>query len=51
MDLLADDEASLATALFAEELGAVLQVRRDDLEGVLTQFEAAGLGDCTAVIR
>ncbi len=50
MDLLADDEAGLAAALFAEELGAVLQVRRDDLEEVLTQFEAAGLGDCTAVI-
>ncbi|MDO6805655.1 hypothetical protein Q4595_24585, partial [Wenyingzhuangia sp. 1_MG-2023] len=26
------------------------QVRRDDLEAVLAQFEAAGLGDCTAVI-
>ncbi|MCD8523187.1 MAG: phosphoribosylformylglycinamidine synthase [Saccharospirillaceae bacterium] len=50
MDLLAEDEAGLAAALFAEELGAVLQVRRDDLEEVLTQFEAAGLGDCTAVI-
>ncbi|UXD88328.1 phosphoribosylformylglycinamidine synthase [Thalassolituus hydrocarboniclasticus] len=50
MDLLADDEAGLAAALFAEELGAVLQVRRDDLEEVLAQFEAAGLGDCTAVI-
>ena len=50
MDMLADDEAGLAAALFAEEIGAVLQVRRDDVEEVLTQFEAAGLGDCTAVI-
>ena len=50
MDLLADAEDELAGALFAEELGAVMQVRRDDLEEVLTQFEAAGLGDCTAVI-
>ena len=50
MDMLADDEAGLAAALFAEEIGAVLQVRRDDVEEVLAQFEAAGLGDCTAVI-
>ncbi|WP_430461737.1 phosphoribosylformylglycinamidine synthase [Thalassolituus sp. LLYu03] len=50
MDMLADEEAGLAAALFAEEIGAVLQVRRDDVEEVLAQFEAAGLGDCTAVI-
>ena len=50
LDLLADDEAGLAAALFAEEIGAVMQVRRGDVEEVLAQFEAAGLGDCTAVI-
>ncbi len=50
MDLLADSEDELAAALFAEELGGVIQVRRDDLEEVLAQFEAAGLGDCTQVI-
>ncbi|MDP2609660.1 MULTISPECIES: phosphoribosylformylglycinamidine synthase [unclassified Oceanobacter] len=50
MDLLADTPSELAAALFAEEPGAVMQVRRDDLEAVLAQFEAAGLGDCTAVI-
>ncbi|MGB1090859.1 MAG: phosphoribosylformylglycinamidine synthase [Oceanobacter sp.] len=50
MDLLADSQEELAAALFSEELGAVMQIRRDDLEEVLAQFEAAGLGDCTAVI-
>ena len=50
MDLLADAEDGLAAALFAEEPGAVLQVKREDLEEVLAQFEAAGLGDCTSVI-
>jgi phosphoribosylformylglycinamidine synthase len=50
LDLLADSRQQLAAALFAEEPGAVIQVRRDDLEEVLAQFEGAGLGDCTAVI-
>ncbi len=50
MDLLAESTDELAAALFAEELGGVIQVRRDDLEEVLAQFEAAGLGDCTQVI-
>src|SRR5690606_21407624 len=50
LDVLADDEQGLAAALFNEELGAVLQIRRADIEEVLAQFEAAGLGDCTAVI-
>ena len=50
LDVLADDEAGLAAALFNEEVGAVLQVRSEDLEDVLAQFEVAGLGDCTAVI-
>ncbi|MFL0806036.1 MAG: phosphoribosylformylglycinamidine synthase [Oceanobacter sp.] len=50
MDLLAESKDDLAAALFAEELGGVIQVGRDDLEEVLAQFEAAGLGDCTQVI-
>ncbi|MEK9714002.1 MAG: phosphoribosylformylglycinamidine synthase, partial [Thalassolituus sp.] len=50
LDLLAENKDELAAALFAEELGAVMQVKRDDLEEVLAQFEAAGLGDCTQVI-
>jgi phosphoribosylformylglycinamidine synthase len=37
-------------ALFAEELGAVVQVLEADLEPVLDTFAAAGLGDWTAVI-
>jgi phosphoribosylformylglycinamidine synthase len=32
-------------ALFAEELGAVIQVRQTDLEDVLASFASAGLGD------
>ena len=32
-------------ALFNEELGAVLQIRRDDLAAVERAFEAAGLGE------
>ena len=43
LDVLADNEQGLAAALFSEELGAVLQVRREDVEEILMQFEAAGL--------
>ncbi|GIZ11172.1 phosphoribosylformylglycinamidine synthase [Pseudomonas sp. NCCP-436] len=49
-DALADDASELPAVLFNEELGAVIQVRRDDTAGVLAQFSAAGLGDCIAVI-
>jgi phosphoribosylformylglycinamidine synthase len=42
IDSLADTEGALA-ALFNEELGAVLQVRRRDLVAVEEAFEAAGL--------
>ncbi len=38
--------ADLAARLFAEELGAVLQVRTDDVPQVLAVFAAHGLGDC-----
>ncbi|HRP87875.1 MAG TPA: phosphoribosylformylglycinamidine synthase, partial [Gammaproteobacteria bacterium] len=44
---LGDDPVA---ALFAEELGAVVQVRANDLQAVLDTFAVAGLGDCTAVI-
>ena len=44
---LGDDPVA---ALFAEELGAVVQVRANDLQAVLDTFVAAGLGGCTAVI-
>jgi phosphoribosylformylglycinamidine synthase len=35
-----------AAALFSEELGAVVQVRRTDLESVIAVFSDAGLRDC-----
>ncbi len=38
------------SALFSEELGAVIQVRQDDTEEVLQQLSSAGLGECSAVI-
>jgi len=50
VDMLAADEQELAAALFAEELGAVIQVKRTDTETVLTELNAAGLGDISKVI-
>jgi phosphoribosylformylglycinamidine synthase len=49
-DILADTHKDLVDALFAEELGAVIQVCQGDTEQVLAQLSAAGLGDCTQVI-
>jgi len=37
-------------ALFTEELGAVLQIRRDDRGAVMQALRAAGLGACTHAI-
>ncbi|MEH6629087.1 MAG: phosphoribosylformylglycinamidine synthase [Motiliproteus sp.] len=50
IDLLAADSSEFAAALFAEELGAVIQVKREHTEEVLTELSAAGLGECTKVI-
>ncbi|WP_415900163.1 phosphoribosylformylglycinamidine synthase [Neptuniibacter sp. QD48_11] len=50
LDMLAGEESELAAALFAEELGAVIQVKRDSLETVLTELNAAGLGDIAQVL-
>jgi phosphoribosylformylglycinamidine synthase len=50
LDGLAADSAELAAVLFNEELGAVIQVHQDATPEVLTQFSAAGLGECVAVI-
>ncbi|TCK03055.1 phosphoribosylformylglycinamidine synthase [Marinobacterium mangrovicola] len=50
LDLLASSSDELVAALFAEELGAVVQVRREDTEKVLTELNAAGLGDAAKVI-
>ena len=40
----------VVAALFSEELGALLQLRRSDREKVLMVLKAAGLADCSAVI-
>ena len=50
LDGLAGARDELAAVLFNEELGALMQVRREDTEAVLAQFSAAGLGDCVAVV-
>ena len=50
LDALAADRDELTRALFAEELGAVIQVPQDFTHEVLAQFSAAGLEDCVAVI-
>ncbi|MBT00127.1 MAG: phosphoribosylformylglycinamidine synthase [Oceanospirillaceae bacterium] len=50
LDLLAADDSELLDALFAEELGAVVQVRRGETERVLTELNAAGLGEIAKVI-
>ncbi|WP_286239783.1 phosphoribosylformylglycinamidine synthase [Neptuniibacter halophilus] len=50
LDMLAGETSELAAALFAEELGAVIQVKRDNLESVLTELNAAGLADVAQVI-
>lgn len=50
LDLIAQDNTDVAAALFNEELGAVVQVKREHTEQVLTELSAAGLGDIAAVI-
>jgi phosphoribosylformylglycinamidine synthase len=50
LDMLAEDASHFARELFNEELGAVIQVRAEDTEFVLQQFNAAGLGEHTLVI-
>ena len=50
LDMLATDSTEFAAALFAEELGAVIQVRREDIQSVLTELNAAGLAEITKVI-
>ncbi len=37
-------------ALFNEELGAVIQIRSSDIEFIMNDLRAAGLGDCSYVI-
>jgi phosphoribosylformylglycinamidine synthase len=50
LDGLAENSSQFPRELFNEELGAVIQVRREDTDFVLQQFSAAGLGDHTSVI-
>ncbi len=47
LDTLSADPIS---ALFSEELGAVIQVRVDDLQTINAELEKVGLGDCSHVI-
>lgn len=50
LDGLAEDSSQFPRELFNEELGAVIQVRREETGFVLQQFSAAGLGDHISVI-
>ncbi|WP_166269339.1 phosphoribosylformylglycinamidine synthase [Marinobacter caseinilyticus] len=50
LDGLASESTQFPRELFNEELGAVIQVRRDDVPFVLQQLSAAGLGENAAVI-
>jgi len=50
LDLIAQDRSDVVAALFNEELGAVIQVKREHTEQVLTELSAAGLGDIASVI-
>ncbi|QSP94280.1 phosphoribosylformylglycinamidine synthase [Marinobacter salinisoli] len=50
LDGLVDKKVQLAREIFNEELGAVIQVRKDDTAFVLQQLSAAGLGEHSSVI-
>ncbi|GEK72818.1 MULTISPECIES: phosphoribosylformylglycinamidine synthase [Halomonas] len=51
LDWLIDEPADAFNALFAEELGAVIQVPRAHTEDVLAQFAGAGLESCGVIAR
>ena len=50
LDMMAADQSECVAALFNEELGAVVQIKREYTEQVLTELNAAGLGDIAMVI-
>ncbi|MFL1404659.1 phosphoribosylformylglycinamidine synthase [Marinobacter sp. M1N3S26] len=50
LDGLAEESGQFARELFNEELGAIIQVRREDTPFVLQQFSGAGLGEHTSVV-
>ncbi|MDC8803109.1 phosphoribosylformylglycinamidine synthase [Halomonas pacifica] len=51
LDWLVDEPHEAVNALFAEELGAVIQVNRAHTEEVLAQFAAAGIETCGVIAR
>ncbi|WP_111413165.1 phosphoribosylformylglycinamidine synthase [Billgrantia lactosivorans] len=51
LDWLIDEPAQAVDVLFAEELGAVIQVNRQHTEEVLAQFAAAGIETCGVIAR
>ncbi|PAU76160.1 phosphoribosylformylglycinamidine synthase [Halomonas salipaludis] len=51
LDWLIDEPVDAFNALFAEELGAVIQVNRQFTEEVLAQFAAAGIETCGVIAR
>ena len=50
LDYLAENSSHFARELFNEELGAIIQVARQDTEFVLQQLSAAGLEKHTLVV-
>ncbi|MCK0537816.1 phosphoribosylformylglycinamidine synthase [Alcanivorax quisquiliarum] len=46
LDHIAGDDEEALAALFAEEAGAVLQVRTDRADHVIAEYAEAGLGEC-----
>ncbi|NYS59911.1 phosphoribosylformylglycinamidine synthase [Vreelandella salicampi] len=51
LDWLIDEPVEAFNALFSEELGAVIQVKRADTEAALTQFAMAGIETCGVIAR
>ncbi|HAA46699.1 MAG: phosphoribosylformylglycinamidine synthase [Halomonas sp. 54_146] len=51
LDWLIDEPVEAFNALFSEELGAVIQVNRQDTEEVLAQFAVAGIETCGVIAR
>lgn len=51
LDWLVDEPSRASSALFSEELGAVIQVNRAHTEEVLAQFAAAGIETCGVIAR
>src|SRR5690606_33159202 len=45
-----NDSSSAAERLFSEELGALVQVHKEDVEAVLAALDRAGLGTCSGVV-